>query len=573
MAKLLKCPTCGENIELPAELSGQVMRCAGCGTAIKVKVRRGGPLPPATPDVTPAAAESALPELAPKPASAAPATSGQCPICGGTYEPSSLVLEHGRLVCRNCLAKMRGRQPQGIIEVSSEELTEIVSVPGPIITMGPAFWIGAAAAVVLIGAQVYLSVTPKPQGRLVTLTPVPAALRTAVAPQDQAGWDRDNRQRIRELMQQADALRQADDSARREQAMETYEQIGKLAEGRVIRDAELASWVNQARARAEAMRSLRDPLGEQVGALDSPMATIVAHDPPPKRPEPALSPAPREEVAEVPAEPEEAEAPEPAEPAGLAEGLAALQQALASDPQEAAAHYRQAAQEFRRVTGGAGGLTPDQVRALEGQAAADIGLRQFDSAAPRIDRAVDAVQQMTRSMLVNRVIVDLAMDRGEHLAEDLDLLRDVLAAGGTPDEQVLNLDGTLLAEIEARPGMQKGALTPYWNEYDQAERRLEARRPGERRWGVMWVTDAEVERYRRAAQRIDPARQEVETARARLERSAGLARGTSAASGADAVYRQKLQELRQIEQDLVPRTWLKRYEPAVPDPVSPELLR
>ena len=40
MAKMIKCPTCGTQIEVPAQPTGQVVKCPGCGKGLKLVAKK-----------------------------------------------------------------------------------------------------------------------------------------------------------------------------------------------------------------------------------------------------------------------------------------------------------------------------------------------------------------------------------------------------------------------------------------------------------------------------------------------------------------------------------------------------
>src|SRR5947208_3360347 len=48
MAKMVKCPTCGTAIEVPAVPTGQIVKCPGCGKGLKLVAKKPpGSQPPA----------------------------------------------------------------------------------------------------------------------------------------------------------------------------------------------------------------------------------------------------------------------------------------------------------------------------------------------------------------------------------------------------------------------------------------------------------------------------------------------------------------------------------------------
>ena len=40
MAKIIRCPNCGENVEIPPNPTGQMVTCIACGTVLRLKSRK-----------------------------------------------------------------------------------------------------------------------------------------------------------------------------------------------------------------------------------------------------------------------------------------------------------------------------------------------------------------------------------------------------------------------------------------------------------------------------------------------------------------------------------------------------
>src|SRR5439155_21405681 len=137
MAKMVKCPTCGTQIEVPAQPAGQVIKCPGCGKGLKLVVKKpAGAGPAASAPIAPGAGAGAPVAPAARaphgthgpggtigggsiaamtftgaepPADDMPALDATCAVCGRLTDPTELVEANGKLVCRDCIKGARSK--------------------------------------------------------------------------------------------------------------------------------------------------------------------------------------------------------------------------------------------------------------------------------------------------------------------------------------------------------------------------------------------------------------------------------------------------------------------------------
>jgi post-segregation antitoxin (ccd killing protein) len=135
--------------------------------------------------------------------------------------------------------------------------------------------------------------------------------------------------------------------------------------------------------------------------------------------------------------------------------------------------------------------------ALDGMAVAYLKLKQapkagelFDDGAP-LGEAVD--RSPTREMVINRAALDIiqrtkAMRAAKSLTAWLQK-----HPGNQPDEDLLNILGTALF-IADQHTTGKSKLEEFAQVYSRENERLEHTRPGEKRWGIEWLAEAEADR-------------------------------------------------------------------------------
>src|SRR5690242_4596952 len=112
MAKMIKCPTCGTQIEVPATPSGQIIKCPGCGKGLKLVAKKpAGQAQHPTQNAGGSLAGqsiSAMTYMGEPPAmDDLPNLDSNCVVCGRPTDPENLVEDNGRMVCPDCIKGAR----------------------------------------------------------------------------------------------------------------------------------------------------------------------------------------------------------------------------------------------------------------------------------------------------------------------------------------------------------------------------------------------------------------------------------------------------------------------------------
>jgi tetratricopeptide (TPR) repeat protein len=171
--------------------------------------------------------------------------------------------------------------------------------------------------------------------------------------------------------------------------------------------------------------------------------------------------------------------------------------------------------------------TPEQLHAA---AYAFLRDKQYQKAAAPLEAAYKAkpLAQQARALVLNHALLDIALRQNAMRA--VKDLRDYLAALEAGDEHAVNLLGAALKVAGREERMQETEL------YEQAEKQLEQSiklidksRPGERKWGSEWKTDAEFrdldakraasrKSYREAKQELRKLLHDAQQAAAKVDR-------------------------------------------------------
>jgi tetratricopeptide (TPR) repeat protein len=128
------------------------------------------------------------------------------------------------------------------------------------------------------------------------------------------------------------------------------------------------------------------------------------------------------------------------------------------------------------------------------EAARDLGIAYLRLGQPT--KAAKPLQQAAAGKSLDRPLV-LALAY-EYIASKSPMqgVRPVLnylnAQGGTPDESMVNALGIALASADAR-GIRGSLLADGHKAYQKLNAKLEATRPGEKRWATEWLPEAEVD--------------------------------------------------------------------------------
>jgi len=185
MAKMVKCPTCGTQIEVPAQPTGQVVKCPGCGKGLKLVAKKppGQPAGGGTAEVGSGSrgGQSAGGSIAGSSVTAMsfagepppiddPPNLDACAVCGRPTEFADLVEDNGKLVCPDCIKGARSGMARNA-DLGDEDLMGF-KAPAykpvrrrKMINVTPAFVLAVLAAIVWGGAQLFLSSHSRPMGQ------------------------------------------------------------------------------------------------------------------------------------------------------------------------------------------------------------------------------------------------------------------------------------------------------------------------------------------------------------------------------------------------------------------------
>ncbi|MGB7159104.1 MAG: hypothetical protein WBD40_13630, partial [Tepidisphaeraceae bacterium] len=259
MAKIIRCPNCGENVEVPANPTGQVVTCIACGTALRLKSRKKNDsgVGDASTGSKGGSLSGSMTTIAQSPgygqasSDDPPSLGTECEVCGQTVDPSDLLEDRGRMVCRTCLKKPKptGKAPKFDNLIPFAE-PDAPAPRGQLITMGPALMGGLLALAIFAGCQVFLFFNPKPIGTGVAIA---KSTPDQPAPSSESAWDKQNRPAIEKLMAEAAALEA--DPAKAKEAMEAYAAVVELAKGQQSGSKEVTALVNQADQKKKALKT------------------------------------------------------------------------------------------------------------------------------------------------------------------------------------------------------------------------------------------------------------------------------------------------------------------------------
>lgn len=179
----------------------------------------------------------------------------------------------------------------------------------------------------------------------------------------------------------------------------------------------------------------------------------------------------------------------------LASGLEALQEKHWQAGLESLSDVR--ALFDRNVKMPARASDPKYLMALHGMAVSYLKLKEapkagelFDDSAP-LGQAVDRFPN--REMVINRAALDI-IQRSKAMRAAKSLTAWLQKhPGDHPDEDLLNILGTALF-IADQHTTGKSKLEQYAQIYQKENERLEQTRPGEKRWGIEWLPEREVDK-------------------------------------------------------------------------------
>jgi hypothetical protein len=165
---------------------------------------------------------------------------------------------------------------------------------------------------------------------------------------------------------------------------------------------------------------------------------------------------------------------------------------------------------------------PPSPEALHDAAIAAFRAGKRADASKLIDKAYDAAsaERRARPLVLNRAIIDLT--QRTFVMRAVRELSEYLRAHPEPDEQAHDVLGAALNIAADNPRWRQG---PVWQsaytEWARRDEQMTASRPGYRRWGPLWLTDAQfaaMESDKAEAQRaIDEQSRRVDEAQTRVE--------------------------------------------------------
>lgn len=490
-----KCPSCGNPASAPSEMAGQKVRCSKCGQKIRLPAA-----PRAMTENDQAIAASVIGQEWREAPASGPVPSSQytCASCGGQFGGDDVYDQHGILICKSCFGN-QSLEAAATMAASGSA----VAASGRAGRVGPSRFTGWIIAAVVLAAAVGGAVwavkstqprqvatshpnaePPRPQ---VTSTPnreivnapkspepakqtpapsfpaphasavssaelgpatQPAPVATAPVTSPTVTWEQQNRGQIEQLLRQVDLKLANNDKFG---AALAYRRLFDLIGGHLpeIQDPALNQRLTEA-------ASSRGKLLVQVKS--SPQAVAFTAD------------------------------------SLLSSGLAALNQQRWEAALESLSDVRQLIERNSKPFDRA--KDPRYLRDLHALAVAYLQTGRtaragelFSETAP-LSRQIE--QSPTRELVINRAVTDItqrtsAVRAAKTIKEYLDKHPD------QADEQMLNL---LLTAIDV--GQQHTAAKTFLNQlgdyYQKRNEQLEkAHGGGEKRWGVEWLSAAEVD--------------------------------------------------------------------------------
>lgn len=518
MAKMIKCPTCGTQIEVPANPTGQIVKCPGCGKGLKLVAKKpagapsaaqgspggsvaGGSLSGATVSAMTYHGESP----ASSPADDMPNLDSVCAVCGRATEPEDLVEDNGKLVCRDCIKGARSRIDRPTGGAEEFQFKGPASAPvkrSPIINPTISLVIFVIAAIVLIICQVYLTLKPKPEGTLTASTLTPGAVHrdadtTPVAPAPPPG----------PILDTASATSQPASPG-----------------GNPATTSPAATPPGNTQVAIDTNPQQPPPTVEHTPAPTNPENVANPTATPPANPTTqSIFTLPDETQPQIPPTQQPnppAAVPGPGNPAGhgpvapaaivsssndpLVKGMELLQ---SSDYVKAQTQFDLARSKYRPRAGQK--LTPEQQMTLVGLAASCLGqhatrpsLEKLETAKAAIDLVMADGQKSRSAVLDYAICVAYGArpkpgnNKAQELGMAIETMHDYLGTQ-RDDEYAANVYGTLLDKASTMPGVAKEKLAAQWETFDRYIDQLATTvHPDQLKWGIDWMPKELVQRYR-----------------------------------------------------------------------------
>jgi hypothetical protein len=155
----------------------------------------------------------------------------------------------------------------------------------------------------------------------------------------------------------------------------------------------------------------------------------------------------------------------------------------------AAGEYKAARDAFHD----AADVDPKNIDALHGTSVASMYLNDFVHALPPMEKALLATPTPNRALVLNMAVCQIGQPGSKNAMRAAIIIMDYLAAHpATLDEPLLNAMATALyvADDQAKKGSKFRDCEAFYKTYNQ---KLEAAKPGMKRWGVQWLPAKEVD--------------------------------------------------------------------------------
>jgi len=614
MAKMIKCPTCGTQIEVPPQASGQIVKCPGCGKGLKLVAKPKPGAPPAGQQHAGAglgghpggsvsgSSVSAMtfvgetpPAERPGPAlDDLPSLDSNCAVCGRPVEPDDLIEDNGRLVCIDCVKGARSgmARPEGGAELIDFKPAGMPVRRGKLISFSPSFFIGVLAALILLGTQVYLTLFEKPVGTLTASTA--HAGTTGVGGRNAAA------RAVPPGDPDQGASAAPTDGATTAPAT-TPDETNNAGATTAPSDATANATPSSGAPTDSTNPGSTPPSDGTAGAATSPTTNTAVAAGPPGENSTIFTDGP------AGAAPKDGVAPGAADPGAAAPGEVPAAPAIqSSDPLQrglerlAARDYAKAAGDLdtarlRYVVGKlpAAGmpLTPQQQMTLEGLAACYIGMGRVDAARGSLETA-HTRNVRSRSLILNTGIYMVSGARQlNSMVQAAELVRTHMSHQQN-DEYAADIFGTLVDKISKMPNAPKEKVDAWWTFHDNYIDALAARgdvgEAGKLKWGVDWLPADDVKNARLARGVANPAAgveaaatdlklamQREQTAKitlknaeaARAKGAAGDVEGAKsqvAAANAAVVKAKQALDLASAAVNTKKPRWLTKFEPVIP---------
>jgi hypothetical protein len=136
---------------------------------------------------------------------------------------------------------------------------------------------------------------------------------------------------------------------------------------------------------------------------------------------------------------------------------------------------------------------PTYLTALDGMAVAEMNLKQYQRAGELfaddgpLGRGSLVMNSPSRDLIWNRAVNDLTQKF--NIMRSVKMLHDYMDAHSDPDEPMLNLLGTALFVADESNPPDRRVLDDAIGFYSQRSMDMEKTHPGQRRWGIQWLSE------------------------------------------------------------------------------------